>query len=301
MGRRGGRRRRLISIDNFQIERERPGSTKPLVIRGEGFLPDSPQATIVILHGFKGFAHFAHFPYLARKAAEAGIRAITFDFSGSGIGVDRENFTALDEFEMNTFSQELADVDQVVTEAIRREWVTRERGYGLMGHSRGGAIAILRAARDPLVKALVTWNSVATTVRWSAEARDDWRRRGYVDIENSRTKQMMRLGTALLNEVEALSTTELNVAAHAARVRVPWLIVHGENDETVPVTEGEQLRDLSRSVSTFWKVEGGNHGFGGKHPLVEVPPLLDMVVRGTVNFFADNLGVSATRRSSAAG
>jgi pimeloyl-ACP methyl ester carboxylesterase len=290
----------LISIENFQIERKRPEGGKPLVIRGEVFLPDAPQATIVILHGFKGFAHFAHFPYLARKAADAGIRAVTFDFSGSGIGPDRENFTALEEFQTNTFRQELADVEQVISESVRRGWITRERGYGLMGHSRGGGVAILRTARDPRVKALATWNAVSTTVRWSAEARDDWRRRGYVDIENARTKQMMRLGTALLDEVESLSSTELDIAAAAARIRVPWLIVHGEADETVPVAEGQQLRDLSRSVSTFWKVEGGNHGFGGKHPLTEVPPLLDMVVRGTVNFFADNLGVSAPRRSSEA-
>ncbi|HEY8163958.1 MAG TPA: alpha/beta fold hydrolase [Gemmatimonadaceae bacterium] len=290
----------MISIENFQIERKRPEGGKPLVIRGEVFLPDAPQATIVILHGFKGFAHFAHFPYLARKAADAGIRAVTFDFSGSGIGPDRENFTALEEFQTNTFRQELADVEQVISESVRRGWITRERGYGLMGHSRGGGVAILRTARDPRVKALATWNAVSTTVRWSAEARDDWRRRGYVDIENARTKQMMRLGTALLDEVESLSSTELDIAAAAARIRVPWLIVHGEADETVPVAEGQQLRDLSRSVSTFWKVEGGNHGFGGKHPLTEVPPLLDMVVRGTVNFFADNLGVSAPRRSSEA-
>jgi len=290
----------LTAIETFEIQRDRPHGGKPLVIRGEAFLPASPRATILIVHGFKGFAHYAFFPYVARKAAEAGMRAITFDFSGSGIGPDRENFTALEEFETNTYRQELADLDQVITEATRREWITRNRGYGLLGHSRGGGVAILRASRDPLVKALVTWNAISTTVRWSAEARDDWRRRGYVDIENARTKQMMRLGSALLEEVESLSMTELDIAAAAARVRVPWLIVHGEADETVPVAEAEQLRDLSRSVSTFWKVESGNHGFGGKHPLTEIPPLLDLVVRGTVSFLAEHLGVSTTRRSSAA-
>jgi pimeloyl-ACP methyl ester carboxylesterase len=290
----------LITPEEFTLERERPGGGKPLVVRGEAFLPDGARTTLVILHGFKGFAHFAHFPYLARKAAEAGMRAITFDFSGSGVGADRENFTALEEFQTNTFRQELADVDQLVAESIRRGWIKKDRGYGLMGHSRGGAVAILRAARDPMVKALVTWNAISTTLRWSPEARDDWRRRGYVDIENARTKQMMRLGTALLDEVEALGNSELDVAAAAARIRVPWLIVHGDADETVPVAEGQQLRDLSRAVSTFWKVEGGNHMFGGKHPLNEIPATLDLVVDGTVRFFAEHLGVSTTRRATQA-
>ena len=59
------------------------------VIRGEAYRPRNSLGTVVICHGFKGFAHWGFFPYLARAVAEAGMRAITFDLSGSGVGPDR--------------------------------------------------------------------------------------------------------------------------------------------------------------------------------------------------------------------
>src|SRR6266496_4249110 len=64
-----------------------------LTIRGEVFRAESPHGSVIICHGFKGFAHWAFFPYLARRLAQDGLTAITFDFSGSEIGADRETFT----------------------------------------------------------------------------------------------------------------------------------------------------------------------------------------------------------------
>ena len=283
----------MIRTDQFELSRERPGGGKALFVRGEAYHPNSGSAdtagsgTVVICHGFKGFAHWAFFPYLARSLAEAGMRAITFDFSGSGVGPDRENFSTLEEFETNTFTQELTDLDQVIAEARNRGWI--EGGFGLFGHSRGGGVAILHASVDRDVRALVTWASISKVRRMSDDEMREWRKRGYTDIHNSRTGQNMRLGTRLLDEVEALEKTTLDIPAAAKRIGVPWLIVHGDADETVTVKEGERLADLSPGFGTLWTVEGGNHGFGASHPVVEPAPTLSLVVRGTVGFFAEHL------------
>jgi len=283
----------VIRTDQFELSRERPGGGKPLVVRGEAYHPNTGSAeatgsgTVVICHGFKGFAHWAFFPYLARSLAEGGMRAITFDFSGSGVGPDRENFSTLEEFETNTFTQELADLDRVITEARKRGWI--EGGFGLFGHSRGGGVAILHASVDSDVRALVTWAAISKVRRMSDDEVRDWRERGYTDIHNSRTGQNMRLGTSLLDEVEALEKTKLDIPAAAKRIGVPWLIVHGDADETVTVREGEKLADLAPEFGTLWTVEGGNHGFGASHPVTEAPPTLSLVVRGTVGFFAEHL------------
>jgi pimeloyl-ACP methyl ester carboxylesterase len=69
---------------------------------------------------------------------------------------------------------------------------------------------------------------------------------------------------------------------------VPWLIVHGTTDETVPSTDGERLNELSLRVSTLRLIEGVNHGFDAKHPLNEVPSILERVVQETVMFFVRN-------------
>lgn len=280
----------MIETEQFEITRERPGGGKPLVVRGEAYHPDpaaSTGRTVVICHGFKGFAHWAFFPFLARELAKAGMRAITFDISGSGVGPDRENFTQLEEFGTNTFTQELTDLDQVIAEARRRKWL--ENGFGLFGHSRGGGIAILHAAHDRKVKALVTWAAISSPFRWSDSDVAAWRQRGHTDIYNSRTGQNMRLTTAILDEVQSIGKTKLDISAAARRIGVPWLIVHGDADETVPPKEGELLKELSPRRSTLLKVEGANHTFGASHPVTEAPPTLGLVTRGTVEFFAEHL------------
>jgi pimeloyl-ACP methyl ester carboxylesterase len=69
---------------------------------------------------------------------------------------------------------------------------------------------------------------------------------------------------------------------------MPWLIVHGTSDETVPSTDAERLHELSLGTSTLRLIEGANHVFDAKHPLNEVPPVLEQVVHETVKFFVRN-------------
>lgn len=279
----------MSTVQEFELWRDR-GDQAPLIIRGEARLPSDATGTVVICHGFKGFAHFAFFPYLADQLAEAGLRAITFDFSGSGIGDDRENFTNPLAFTHNTYTQELDDLDAVIAEARVHDWIDDE--YGLMGHSRGGGIAILHAARDPDVKALVTWAAIASTNRWPPEVVADWRQGGYIEIPNARTGQSIPLAIDILHEVEELGETKLNIAAAAANIRAPWLILHGDTDETLPVNEALRLASLSEGTSTLRVIQGANHTFGGKHPLVEIAPVLAGVARETVEFFVKSLSRS---------
>jgi pimeloyl-ACP methyl ester carboxylesterase len=280
----------VIDLEEFELWRDR-GDERPLIIRGEARLPTDAKGTVVICHGFKGFAHFSFFPYLAQRLAEAGYRAVTFDFSGSGIGEDRENFTNPEAFTHNTYRQELDDLEAVVAEARVRDWI--EGGYGLFGHSRGGGVAILHACRDPEVKALVTWAAISSTNRWSPEVVASWRATGFMDVVNARTKQTIPVSLELLKEVEQLGDTLLNIPFAASRIRSPWLIMHGAEDETVPVSEAERLNSLADAVSTLRIVENGNHSFGGKHPLQEITPTLAMVTQHTVDFFAQHLTPSA--------
>ncbi len=134
----------VIDLDEFELWRDR-GDEAPLIIRGEARVPQGARGTVVICHGFKGFAHFSFFPYLAQQLAERGLRAITFDFSGSGIGEDRENFTNRDAFTHNTYMQELEDLDAVVSEARVRDWI--DDSYGLLGHSQAGESQFFTSAR----------------------------------------------------------------------------------------------------------------------------------------------------------
>jgi alpha-beta hydrolase superfamily lysophospholipase len=258
-----------------------------LYIRGETYKAEEALGAVIICHGFKGFAHWAFFPYLARTLAQDGLTAITFDFSGSGVGADRESFTDEGAFAGNTFSRELEDLELIQEFARRKKWINGK--FGIFGHSRGGGMAILFAATEAAnVNALVTWAAISYPNRWSPEDVITWRKRGHTDITNSRTGQVMRLETDLLDDVELHGKTKLNIAAAAGKIRAPWLIIHGTADETVPSSEAEHLHSLSKGMSTLRLIEGANHGFGATHPLGKAPPALEQVVQETAKFFVRN-------------
>jgi pimeloyl-ACP methyl ester carboxylesterase len=258
-----------------------------LSIRGEIYPAESPLGTVFLCHGFKGFARWGFFPYLARTLAENGLAAISFDFSGSGIGADRESFTEAGAFAGNTLSRDLEDMENVVDYARRRKLISGK--FGLFGHSRGGGIAILfAAATDTDVSSLVTWSAISYPNRWSSEDVLTWRKQGYAEITNARTGQIMRLDTGLLDDVELHGKAKLNIEGAAGRIKIPWLIVHGTADETVPSLEAERLHSLSPGVSTLRLIEGANHAFDVKHSLTEAPPVLEKVVLETVKFFVRN-------------
>jgi uncharacterized protein len=255
------------------------------VIRGEAYRPRNSLGTVVICHGFKGFSHWGFFPYLAEKLERASLTALTFDFSGSGVGPDRNGFTELDAFYGNTFSKELEDLDRVLAHSRQKQWITGK--FGLFGHSRGGGIAILHAGSDPEVGALVTWSAISTVNRWPREITEPWRERGFTEVENSRTHQIFKIGTALLDDIADFHDSRLNVLAAAGRVRAPWLILHGASDETVPPSEAESLH-LAAPESVL-QIVPGNHGFGVRHPMTEEPPELRAVAAETVSFFLKHL------------
>ena len=258
-----------------------------LTIRGEVYPAEPSLGTVILCHGFKGFARWGFFPYLAQTLAENGLTAITFDFSGSGIGSDRESFGEPEAFAGNTFSRELEDLELLVDYAKRRKLIKEK--FGLFGHSRGGGIAILATtAADSDVSALATWAAISYPNRWSDENAATWRRQGYADVTNSRTGQVMRMGTALLDDIELHGKAKLNIEAAAAKIKVPWLIVHGTADETVPSSEAERLHAQSPGMSTLRLIEGANHSFDARHPLTEVSPVLKKVVLETVKFFVRN-------------
>src|SRR5262245_23571279 len=123
---------------------------------------------VIVCHGFKGFKDFAFFPYISPTLCGQGLAVATMNLSADGIGNDAFNFTALDRFAQNTISQELDDLEAVldgVTSGVLFGPQGDPRRIGIMGHSRGGCTAIVKASLDPRLKCLVTWASPASLGR----------------------------------------------------------------------------------------------------------------------------------------
>jgi pimeloyl-ACP methyl ester carboxylesterase len=146
-------------------------------------------------------------------------------------------------------------------------------------------VALVRASRDPRVRALVTWSAVATFQRYSDADKALWRRRGYIEVENARTKQIFRLGLGLLEDIESHAEAYDPVLA-AGRLRIPTLIIHGTRDDAVPAADADRLaRAVDPGLGKLMLVEGAGHTFGAAHPFEGTPPALDRVLTATVEWF----------------
>ena len=249
-----------------------------------------PRAAVVICHGFKGFRTWGFFPPLARAVARRGYAAVTFDFSHNGVGADGVDFSALELFAEQTHSRNVDEI-RLVLDSLRGGVLLPRapRRMGLLGHSRGGAEAILAAAEDPRVDALVTWASIADVPsRWSPEQVERWRRGETVEITNARTGQQMPIGPGYWRDFE-MNHERLDVPGAAAEVDVPWLIVHGEADTSVPPDDAHRLFEAAGESAELLLVEGTDHTFGAVHPYAGATPALGAVVEATLEWYDEHL------------
>jgi uncharacterized protein len=247
----------------------------------------SPRPAVIVVHGFKGFKDWGLWPALADRLARAGFSAVTLNLSGSGVD-DTGEFVYPDRFGHNTFSAELQDLRRVTDALGAGELgVAPPSGLGLLGHSRGGGTAILHAATDSRIRALVTWAAISTVDRWPAAQRAAWRAAGVSEVKNMRTGQVLPQYPDVLDDIER-NAAALDIQAAAARVAVPWLIVHGTEDDAVPLAEGERLA-AAAPLARFLAIEGAGHTFGAAHPWRGAPAELERLEDTTLAFFAGEL------------
>lgn len=254
-------------------------SSEGLPITGDIDAPERPRALVIVVHGFKGFKDWGFFPWLAQRLLHHQLAVCRFNMSRSGIGDDPETFGRLDLFADDTYSTQLDDLRRVVAHA-QAEFP--KCPTFLLGHSRGGGIALLGAQDVPRLRGVIAWSPISRVDRWDEPTIKQWRADGYREELNQRTKQRMRMSTRILDDYEA-NRERLDIRAAAAALRAPLLVIHGRRDESVPVEEGRLLASTARDASLV-VVERAGHTFNAIHPLVHVPFELVLAAEVSAHF-----------------
>ncbi len=263
---------------------------KPLM--ADVFLPEGkgPFAAVVCCHGFKGFKDWGFFPLLPAPFTAAGLAVINFDFSCNGTRPGSKEISDLEAFSQNSIQQELEDLQAVIDwireGEMRNEF--RSADTCLLGHSMGGGIALLQAARDRSIARLALWNSVSDwdifMQQWDAEK---WKANGFVEVVNSRTGAVYPLAYACYEDyVNNRNAYHLGQAAE--KLEIPLLLVHGDSDQIVTPEASEYFfKRVFHAV--YIQVEGGDHTFGVRHPANAAAhyPAFSEAVENTVAFFTD--------------
>lgn len=269
-------------------------------VRGDIYLPRAENPPlVVVVHGFKGFKDWGFFPWLGRTLAENGLAAACINLSHCGVGENPETFERLDLFERDTWSRRLFDIRQVLDAASHGLLTDKAQPnparIGLLGHSMGGAAALLTAVKDARVRGIVTLAGVAYANRIPDDiARAQLDGQGYVAIENARTKQVMRIGREFFEQVWA-NPEAFDVLEAAKQVAEPWLMIHGADDNVVPLDEARELLDASNAGATkgeltkLLTLDGTGHTFGASHPFQGPTTQLEQAAQAAAAHFRRTL------------
>ena len=218
---------------------------------------------VISCHGMLSNKDGSKHQMLADDLDHRGVACLRFDFAGHG-----ESQGSL--FDLS-LSGRIADLQAAIEYLVKRGI----KRFGLFGSSLGGAVALLTAARDERVVAIATLAAVghpAQLIERNAAAMHGFETQGYVETEDG------RIGRNFLDDAR-----EHNLIAAVRVLHAPLLVIHGEEDDVVPSSDGHDIATTARNAS-LEMIAGVGHRF-------EEPGLLRPIVRQVVEFFLTNLGL----------
>ena len=243
---------------------------------------------LIFVHGFKGFKDWGFVPYLGDYFSEKGFLVVTFNFSHNGVSGNSTEFTEMNKFASNTVSREIDELLTIIDFCKNKFFLDiKLQKIGLIGHSRGGGVGLIASTVSKDIDAVTVWSSIAFFDRYSDRQKKEWRKNGYFEILNSRTNQIMRLNSTLLDDIENNKNDKFNLKKAVSALRKPLLIIHGEQDLTVPVNEAGLLYDWSdKSLTEFYKLNSAGHTFDIQHPFSGSNEKFDRILELTESFFS---------------
>lgn len=247
---------------------------------------------VIFIHGFKGFKDWGFWHHTARSFNLAGFNVLRFNFSHNGTDPHGEEFTKLDFFEGNCFSLEKSELAEI-TDALLRGEFTEEmpEHVFLLGHSRGGAMAVFEFSANSKIRAAALWASISKLNRYSERQLSEWQEKGYLEFLNTRTKQKMRAGKNLLDDIINQDKKGLNLKLAVKKINGPVIIIHGEQDLTVKPDEAVEIyNNLTEGKgSKLVMVPAAGHTFNAEHPFTGPNDKLESAINETIKFFKNIL------------
>jgi pimeloyl-ACP methyl ester carboxylesterase len=210
-----------------------------------------PGHIVVIGHGVTGNKDRPFVVALVQGLAQAGIPVLRFSFSGNGYSEGK--------FTDSTISKEVSDLGCILD---------RLNDYTLCyaGHSMGGAVGVIRASTDERIKYLISLAGMVDT-------------KGFADREFGDVTPddgfMWDEPDCPLSQIymDDMAKTD-SVINLASQIKVPWLLVHGTEDDVVPIQDSLDIFAKANEPKALVKLEGSNHVFADEN----APLMVEQVV-----------------------
>ncbi len=225
------------------------------------FHPGPRRESLVVLgHGLTGNKDRPLLVALAEGLSERGWPCMRISYPGHG---DSGGC-----FEDATPSKEVGDL-RAVLESVP-DWVR----VAYIGHSMGSAVGVMTAARDLRIRLLVSLAGMTHTAAFFE--------REFGNLTPGRDvmweEDEFPLSQAFADNLREIGT----ILPDAARVIQPWLLIHGSEDDLVPVQDGRDAYEAAPGVKQWLEIPGAGHSFDE----TTYPVVLDAVDAWLLRHFA---------------
>jgi pimeloyl-ACP methyl ester carboxylesterase len=225
---------------------------------------------VLFIHGYKGYKDWGAWNNVEAYFLSHQIGFAKLNLSHNGGTVDQPiDFPDLASFGENRYTYELIDIERAI------EWIHQKIDLGkynltLIGHSRGGGLAVL-SGTNKWVKRVITWAAIDDIFSRfpKGEELEKWKQEGVRYVKNGRTKQDMPHYFSFYTDfIENKDLLDIKKAAHQLKtLEKPCMHIHGKNDEAVDYKAALNLARWSGGKNII--IEGTGHTFDTKHPWIE--------------------------------
>ncbi len=209
----------------------------------------------VLCPGFLDTKDYAHLVALADLLCAQGYAVVRFDPTGTW-----ESEGDISEY---TTTQYLSDIRSVI------DFMLEEKDYSRImvgGHSRGGQMSLLYAARDTRVSSVVAIMPSSERT-FSAKRTEQWKQDGFKissrDIPNSEARKEFKVPYSHVEDKDTYFTTQ-----EVKKIHTPALFIAGEQDDLVLPEYVQELFDLANEPKKFILMKGIGHDY--RHSQVEI-------------------------------
>lgn len=200
-------------------------------------LTNTSQLSIVYLHGFASGNGSTKAKFFKQEFEEAGIDIVVPDLN-------------VPTFEDMTLSAQLSVVD---AEARK---IAADKSIVLMGSSMGGLLAAIAA--ESIVdseRLILLAPGFGITRRWreliGEEGMEQWQRTGQRSFFHYARNKELPLNYSFIEDLSGHKT-------EGFKVKVPTLVIHGINDDTVPIDHSREFAKMNPQLTTLIELDEGH-------------------------------------------
>ncbi len=218
---------------------------------------EKTSSAVIISHGFTSNKDRERLIRLAEALSENSFAVLRFDFGGCGESEDREI----------TIQDQVDDLKCAIN--YMRE--NRYQDVGLLGESLGGLTSIL--AYDESINTIVLWAPVTQSKTPSfiqkEELQQELNETGIIIYKKDGRE--FKVPKEYLKERQAINQKEI-----LSKIKSPVLIIHGDQDNTVPLEQSEAAMQFLPEGSGIKIIKDGDHKLDDK---------MNVVIPLSVNWF----------------